>query len=536
MNDLRTTPTSTRTFPAIRKAKEPAEQSADQFASMFASFCIVPLPQLPSTPEAKSAEGALAGSLAIPETVGADSTPVLGSETLATETDQVSTPQTLGEGALLTGQPANWISPEQTFRGLALAASQTDREATRPNVEPATVMPDVTAAQSQETAVPLSLAPIAETMKPGLETAANGSHLPLEPQVILALSEQTSNELPVQAALAQTSSPTSADSEPAAAPVWQLHVPDNTPNEGLKAAVSLPQINSSQRQDGAAPAAAAPIAEPSPTTSPVILVTPIPATAEPTTKRRSGMVAEAPILQNTPPVANNNLAEQTLQTEGTRRDANLLAGYLAETTRNDRDGKGSSGVKTFPAHTGFDLAEENVGRDSDLDPRLQVSPLAGKVSFAATVRDIQSGANSSSIQSQAINQIIAQAEFLQGHQTRSLRLRLRPEELGQIDIQLSRDAAGRISGHIYAEREAARGTLSRSLDELRETLTRAGITIDKLQISAHPGLSNGNREAHDAPSNTRASSSTVANLLTENETESDRQHSAETERLLSLRA
>jgi flagellar hook-length control protein FliK len=115
-------------------------------------------------------------------------------------------------------------------------------------------------------------------------------------------------------------------------------------------------------------------------------------------------------------------------------------------------------------------------------------------------------------------------------------LRLRPEELGQIDIQLSRDAAGRISAHISAERESSRGTLSRSLDELRDTLSRAGLTVDKLQISTESGLFAGHRGTDDAPSNTGESPSVVANLLTENQTEAGGQPRAEDEKLLSLHA
>jgi flagellar hook-length control protein FliK len=165
---------------------------------------------------------------------------------------------------------------------------------------------------------------------------------------------------------------------------------------------------------------------------------------------------------------------------------------------------------------------------------LQFPSLAGDVSFASTVRDLESDASARSIQSQTISQILAQAETLTGRQTRSLRLRLRPEELGEIDIQLSRDAAGRISAHISAERESARVALSRSLDQLRETLSRAGLTVDKLQINAEPGLFAGNRESNDGGSNTRQSSSGVANLLTENEIEAGGQPRAEDGKLLSL--
>ena len=182
--------------------------------------------------------------------------------------------------------------------------------------------------------------------------------------------------------------------------------------------------------------------------------------------------------------------------------------------RNDREGNAAAGVKTLLAGNGFDLHGDDRERDSDFGSQVNFLPgLLGKASFASTVRDFEAAGGASSVQSQTISQIMALAETMGAHQTRSLRLRLRPEELGQIDIQLSRDATGRISAHISAERESARGALSRSLDQLRETLSRAGLTVDKLQISAEPGLFAGNRESDDARSNTRESPSAVANLI-----------------------
>jgi len=240
---------------------------------------------------------------------------------------------------------------------------------------------------------------------------------------------------------------------------------------------------------------------------------------------------DAPSLQV---IADNNLNEQTLQVEAARRDANLVAGYLAQSTRIDRE-NGAAGLKTLVAGNGFDLRGDDGERDLHFESRIHFSALGGEVSFAATVRDLQSDGHATSIQTQTISEIMAQAETLSEGQMRSFRLRLKPPELGQIDIQVTRDAHGRISAHISAERETARGALFRSLDQLRETLSRAGLNVDKLQISADPGLL-GNRGNDDARSNTREPSSMVANLTPATDTESGAQAPAVTERLLSLRA
>lgn len=297
----------------------------------------------------------------------------------------------------------------------------------------------------------------------------------------------------------------SANNEPAPAPVWLPPIP-----------LSL---------------------SPSAQTAEMITLTPVQSGTDATPQTfRSSSTTEAAVAQDPLLIVNDALAQQALQTEAARRDANLVAGYLANTTRNDREGSGAAGAKTLLAGNGFDMRGDDRERHSDFDARSQFSTLGSEVSFAATVRDFQSNGTAGSIQAQTISQIIAQAETLAAHQTRSLRLRLRPEELGQIDIQLTRDATGRISAHISAERESARAVLSRSLDQLRETLSRAGLTVDKLQISAETGLFAGNRESDDTRSNNRDSPSTVANLLTVNETEAGGQPRAEDEKLLSLRA
>ena len=328
-------------------------------------------------------------------------------------------------------------------------------------------------------------------------------------------------------------SPAIANSEPASAPVWlpQVSAPLSRQQE-----TALP--SASMVAETAAPAVILPLPVITPGTNTRPVDSSQPAVEE-APKFRSPSAVEAAVAQNPQVAANYNFAEQTLQSEAARRDANLVAGYLAEATRNE--GKSVAGVKTLLAGNGFNLRGDDKERGSDSDLGSQVSALRGEGSFAATVRDLQANGaaqsnGGSSIQSQTISQIIAQAETLPGRQTRSLRLRLRPEELGQIDIQLSRDASGRISAHISAERESARGALSRSLDELRETLSRAGLTVDKLQISTHVGLLAGNRDSNDARSNTGESPTVAANLLTPNETEAGGQKLAEDEKLLSLHA
>lgn len=239
---------------------------------------------------------------------------------------------------------------------------------------------------------------------------------------------------------------------------------------------------------------------------------------------------DVPVAGDPGIVATMGVAEQNLQSEAARRVANLVAGYLAEATSTDREAGPAAGVKAMLAGNGFDLRGEDSERNSKSNSQLQPAALVGEVSFAATVHGFQANGSTSSIQAQTISQIIAQAENIPALQTRSLRLRLRPEELGQIDIQLTRDAQGRISAHISAERETAREVLSQSLHQLREMLSRGGLTVDKLQVHTETGHN------HEAHSNAPQPQSPTTNSITPNETEAGGQLPADTEKLLSLRA
>jgi flagellar hook-length control protein FliK len=92
-------------------------------------------------------------------------------------------------------------------------------------------------------------------------------------------------------------------------------------------------------------------------------------------------------------------------------------------------------------------------------------------------------------------------------QTRSIRIRLRPEELGQVDVQLSRDAAGKVSAQMLVERENARQILAQTLPQLKLALEQAGLVVDQLHVSSDSSAFTGgarNQERQPAEDNSRA--------------------------------
>ena len=123
-------------------------------------------------------------------------------------------------------------------------------------------------------------------------------------------------------------------------------------------------------------------------------------------------------------------------------------------------------------------------------------------------------------------------------EARSVRLRLHPEELGEVQISVTIDGKGRLSAQITAEHDLTRRAIAGGLDHLRDHLGRAGVDLTSLDInlSQQAGTETG------TPSNTSSQqeitrAAAAANATVSSETSAgDDQPSTEEERLLSLRA
>jgi flagellar hook-length control protein FliK len=83
--------------------------------------------------------------------------------------------------------------------------------------------------------------------------------------------------------------------------------------------------------------------------------------------------------------------------------------------------------------------------------------------------------------------LIEASESLTPGKPHTLRLNLRPVDLGPVEIQITRDANGHLNAHLTVEREVAGQTLSEGIPQLREALERAGLQVDRLVVSINTG-------------------------------------------------
>lgn len=105
---------------------------------------------------------------------------------------------------------------------------------------------------------------------------------------------------------------------------------------------------------------------------------------------------------------------------------------------------------------------------------------------------------------QTAAQVLSAAEGVARRETRTLRFDLQPENLGRVEIELTRSGEGRVRAHLMAERGETTQALHDGLGQLRESLERAGLTVERLDVSTRSDLSGSTggtpqRRQHDQP-------------------------------------
>jgi hypothetical protein len=94
--------------------------------------------------------------------------------------------------------------------------------------------------------------------------------------------------------------------------------------------------------------------------------------------------------------------------------------------------------------------------------------------------------NPQPIVNQTLEPLLEFAPGVQPRETRSLRLSLHPAELGRVDVEVARDAEGRVSAALTVEQADTAQALSQGIGQLREALERAGVVVERLHVGTSP--------------------------------------------------
>lgn len=195
--------------------------------------------------------------------------------------------------------------------------------------------------------------------------------------------------------------------------------------------------------------------------------------------------------------AGKTLEAKPFQIEAAQRDSFSVATALAETSRHTRQSPTASLLMKSAAQPDLDSSAANTS-----DPAVaELDSITAPANAAHGAKPLDSGVSpardASAIVNQTVQPIIALAEMVARRETRSIRMRLHPEDLGEIEINISRDSAGRLSARVSTQHEAARQALNSELDALRSTLKDAGLNFERLdvQLQSNSGETNTNQHA-----------------------------------------
>lgn len=110
------------------------------------------------------------------------------------------------------------------------------------------------------------------------------------------------------------------------------------------------------------------------------------------------------------------------------------------------------------------------------------SAFSGEAAKIAQAQGSTSNSTFASIAHQVISPMIDAARQMSARETRKLRLEIRPEEFGHLDLEITRGADGRVSASLTADSSAARQALSDGINHLRESLQQSGLNVDRLEV------------------------------------------------------
>jgi len=223
-----------------------------------------------------------------------------------------------------------------------------------------------------------------------------------------------------------------------------------------------------------------------------------------------------------------------------QRNLTPVVNTIAEAARQTDQSSTGSLIKSLFVKQAGDSAKDSLAQP--FDKNVSGAAPQGSIAFNALPVAANEGGNNSAqasaIVSQTHDSLLMFAEQLARRESRTFRLNLRPIELGGIEVRLARNAQGHVSAQLSVERNATQQALAGNITDLRESLERAGIVVERLDVSLS---NNGHTQAgNDHESQREAFASTAAHQPSSSQvstTEDNVTPVIETEnRLLNMRA
>lgn len=528
-------------------AKDRSRERDDQFLNLLSSFCsapVMPPPQLAANESPQDCSAPInvsgiepTGAAELPANDAASVMPTKGTDAFLIQTTAVALPS-------FTPEPVN---PDSSVFQMAedQPGSELAKESSAPVLKVESTMVPLgsdareTTAISELSSIPLLKTNASDRSSSATETSSAGSMSALQTEAAAQIStaSQTAGDLPTDKELLNSRRPNPDGDAPTAGKRTVVRPRPAVPSFLMSGQQTF------EAEAGRTPALPAGTAVSAARSLAKQLVTATTGNAVAESTKTSTPLPLNPARLATPVTATDsqtpviNDESQTLQDQAAQRDAGLVAGLLAEAGRLTREANPLLAIRR-QFNTRSDAQADNDDQALDVLALGGATKATSEQTLAAIAQesDVDTTANSVAMQSTA--KILAVAESLSVRQIRTIRLQLNPLELGQIEIQLKRDAQGKISAHLTASREGTRQVLSQSLGELRTTLERAGLTVDRLHVKAEAGSlrGSGNGNTDNSGSRHRKPQGPTFRSLTNTDTQKRGASRVHDHKLLSLSA
>ena len=151
---------------------------------------------------------------------------------------------------------------------------------------------------------------------------------------------------------------------------------------------------------------------------------------------------------------------------------------------DDRSRAVSYEAEAALATTATSLGEREVfsTENSESVTRPQPTAVAASVKAPSPAASAAPPLPSSPI-AQTMQPVLELAQRVPPQEARTLHFSLNPAELGRVDIEVTRDAQGRVSASLTVEQADTAQSLTHGIGQLRESLERAGMVVEHLQVT-----------------------------------------------------
>jgi flagellar hook-length control protein FliK len=172
-------------------------------------------------------------------------------------------------------------------------------------------------------------------------------------------------------------------------------------------------------------------------------------------------------------------AEQVRQ----RFDPSGLSSVFADTLRTDHPMPKPLSLKIFGAEASIRSPTDELqpSKPQAEESALQGTGLSSVSPKSSSALEIP---QANTVLNQTLSPIVTAAQNLSPRETRNINLRLQPADFGQVDITLSRSANGQLHARFSADNDIARAALKSGMNDLKQLLQGAGLSIERLEVSS----------------------------------------------------